>query len=65
MPLKRLNRLPGAEHWRLLLSVGEPVAAVTRVYRAALDGEDFRALPEWQALETMHTTSGHYFRGVE
>lgn len=65
MPLKRLNRLPGAEHWRLLLSAGEPVAAVTRVYRAALDGEDFRALPEWQALETMHTTSGHYFRGVE
>ena len=65
MPLKRLNRLPGAEHWRLLLSAGEPVAAVTRVYRAALDGEDFRALPEWQVLETMHTTSGHYFRGVE
>ena len=65
MPLKRLNRLPGAESWRLLLSAGEPVAAIAKVYRAALDGGDFRALPEWATLETMNTTSGHYFRGVE
>ncbi len=65
MPLKRLNRLPGAESWRLLLSAGEPVTAIAKVYRAALDGGDFRALPEWATLETMNTTSGHYFRGVE
>ena len=65
MPLKRLNRLPRAERWRLLLSAGEPVAAIAKVYRAALDGGDFRALPEWATLETMNTTSGHYFRGVE
>ena len=32
---------------------------------AALDGGDFKALPEWKALETMNTTTGHYFRGVE
>jgi hypothetical protein len=65
MPLKRLNRLPKAESWRLLLSPGEPVTAIAKVYRAALDGGDFRALPEWETLETMNTTSGHYFRGVE
>lgn len=65
MPLKHLNRLPGASGWRLLLRVDEPVEAITRVYRAALDGVDFRALPEWAAIETMNTTTGHYFRGVE
>ena len=65
MPLKKRNRLPEAESWRLLLSPGEPAAALVRVYRAALDGGDFRALPEWQAIESMNTTAGHYFRGVE
>ena len=65
MPLKKLNRLPKAEGWRLLLSTGEPVADIVKVYRAALDGEDFRALPPWQAMDTMKTTAGHYFRGVE
>jgi len=65
MPLKKRDRLPDAEGWRLLLSKGEPTAAIVKVYRAALDGEDFRALPQWQTLETMNTTAGHYFRGVE
>ena len=65
MPLRRLNRLPGAAEWRLLLRQDEPVEAVTKVYRAALNGEDFRALPEWAIIEDMNTTTGHYFRGVE
>ena len=65
MPLKKLERLPKAEGWRLLLSGGEPAADIARVYRAALDGEDFRALPQWRTIETMNTTAGHYFRGVE
>ena len=65
MPLKKRDRLPDAEGWRLLLSEGEPVEAIVKVYRAALDGEDFRALPQWQTLETLNTTAGHYFRGVE
>ena len=43
----------------------DDVEAVVRVYRAALDGADFRALPEWAALDGMNTTTGHYFRGVE
>ena len=56
---------PAEGGWRLLLSRGEPTEAVVKVYRAALDGQDFRALPQWQILETMNTTAGHYFRGVE
>ena len=65
MPLRRLDRLPRAGGWRLLLNPGEPTEAVVKVYRAALDGEDFRVLPEWEIIENMNTTTGHYFRGVE
>jgi len=65
MPLKKLDRLPKAEGWRLLLSDGEPTADIVKAYRAALDGKDFKALPQWQAIEAMNTTAGHYFRGVE
>ncbi len=65
MPLKRLDRLPGVGSWRLLLEPDEPTGAIVRVYRAALDGEDFRALPEWEIIDDMNTTAGHYFRGVE
>ena len=65
MPLKKRDRLPEAVGWRLLLSKGEPTEAIVKVYRAALHGDNFRALPQWQTLETMNTTAGHYFRGVE
>ncbi|MGX8705951.1 MAG: DUF3656 domain-containing U32 family peptidase [bacterium] len=65
MPLKKLDRLPKASGWRLLLRPGEPVAAIVKIYRAALDGENFKALPEWQSIENMETTTGHFFRGVD
>ena len=39
--------------------------AVVKAYRAALDGLDFRVLPEWEAIEKLDTTTGHWFRGVE
>ena len=65
MPLRHLERLPKSRDWRLLLRADEPVEAVVKVYRAALDGGDFRALPEWRTLDDMPTTTGHYFRGVE
>lgn len=65
MPLKHLGKLPKAAGWRLLLDEAEPVEAVVRVYRAALGGADFKALPEWKALENLAATTGHYFRGVE
>ena len=65
MPLRRLDRLPATSGWRLLLDGDAPVEAVVRVYRAALDGEDFRRMDEWSAIERLNTTTGHYFRGVE
>lgn len=65
MPLKRLDKLPKVSGWRLLLRRGEPIEAIIKVYRAALDGKDFKALPEWQTIENMDTTTGHFFRGVE
>ncbi len=65
MPLRRLDRLPGISRWRLLLNPDEPTEAIVRVYRAALDGENFKALPEWAAIDAMNTTTGHFFRGVE
>ena len=65
MPLRRLDRLPKTAAWRLLLAPDEPTEAIVKVYRAALDGEDFRALPEWAEIERMETTTGHWFRGVE
>ena len=65
MPLKRLKRLPEASGWRLLLEEGEPTEAIVRVCRAALDGGDCKALPEWQTVEALNTTTGHYCRGVE
>ena len=65
MPLKRREKLPEVSGWRLLLRPDEPVEAIVRVYRAALNGQDFRALPEWKIIEAMDTTTGHFFRGVE
>ena len=65
MPLRRREKLPEVSGWRLLLRADEPVEAVVRVYRAALDGRDFRAMPEWAAIDAMETTTGHFFRGVE
>ena len=65
MSLKRLDKLPKAAGWRLLLRSDEPVEAVVKVYRAAMDGEDFKSLPEWEIIETMNTTTGHSFRGVD
>ena len=65
MPLRHLDRLPKAPAWRLLLEPDEPTEAIVKVYRAALNGGDFKALPEWEIIDAMNTTTGHYFRGVE
>ena len=63
MLLRRLDRLPGAKAWRLL--IGDDTADVTALYRAHLDGGDFTRLPQWRRYEEIKTTTGHYFRGVE
>lgn len=64
MLLRRMDRLPQAGAWRMLVTGGD-AASAARLHRAALDGEDFRALPEWAAMDAMKSTTGHYFRGVE
>lgn len=63
MTLRR--SLPACEGWILLLAAEDPVEAVVRLHAAALRGEDFRADPAWSAIESMNTTTGHYFRGAE
>ena len=65
MPLRRLSRIPRAAAWRLLLTDGEPAAALTETYRAAIDGADFKATAGWRYIDGMQTTTGHFFRGVE
>ena len=64
MLLRRINRLPRAGAWRMLVT-DKDAAAASRLHRAAIDGGDFRTLSEWAAFDAMKSTTGHYFRGVE
>ena len=65
MLLRKHASLPTCEKWRMLLDDGDPVEAVVRLHAAALRGEDVRSHPLWETLNTMNTTTGHYFRGAE
>ena len=65
MLLRKHLSLPQAEAWRMLLDADDPVEAVTALHRAAIDGENPRNHPDWQEIENMNTTTGHYFRGAE
>ncbi len=67
MLLRHIGRLPQASAWRLILT-GESrdiAESIVRLHRAALDGQDIRQRSEWALVESMETTTGHYFRGVE
>jgi len=65
MTLKRINRLPKADGWRLLIDDMYELEAALPLYRMAARGENFRADSRWSALENLNTTTGHYFRGAE
>ena len=65
MLLRKHASLPACGGWRLLLDADDPVEAVVRLHRAAIDGEDVRLHPDWHILNEMNTTTGHYFRGAE
>ena len=65
MLLRRVSSLPAAADWRLMLDGSDPVEAVVRLHRLALDGGDCRADADWPLLCEMNTTTGHYFRGAE
>ena len=63
MLLRKLDRLPPAHAWRMLID--DETADAVGLYRAALDGRDHTAMPQWQKYDEMRSTTGHYFRGVE
>ena len=65
MLLRRADRLPKAWGYRLIVEPGEDVATLVRLYRDALNGRDVREDPAFLNMDTAHTTTGHYFRGVE
>jgi hypothetical protein len=57
--------LPPSEGWIVMLDEDDPVGDIIRLHRIAIDGGDFRADSAWQVIESMNTTTGHYFRGAE
>ncbi len=64
--LRNAGRIPPASRWRVRLTdEGTLSEAVVRLHRAAIDGADVKALPDWKAVDALPTTTGHYFRGVE
>ena len=64
--LRRINQLPPAATWRIILTdeTKEEAANLIRLHRMALDGKDFRADPAWEAVAGKATTTGHDFRGA-
>ena len=65
MLLRKRASLPAASAWRMLLGEDDPVETAIRLHRIARDGGDPRADADWRKLDSMNTTTGHYFRGVE
>ena len=64
--LRNLGRIPDAARWRVRLTAEDEMPeTIVRLHRAALDGTDVKALPGWDAVNALDTTTGHYFRGVE
>ncbi|MDO4356821.1 MAG: DUF3656 domain-containing protein [Clostridia bacterium] len=65
MLLRRADRLPKAWAYRIIAEPGEDVAALVELYRDALSGRDVRGDAKFLNMDMEHTTTGHYFRGVE
>ncbi len=65
MLLRRARGLPKATAWRILADDPDETSRLIRTYRAAARGENPKDDPEWEMIEAMPATTGHYFRGVE
>ena len=64
--LRNPGRIPAAARWSVRLTAeDDSPETIVRLHRAALNGQDFKALPGWGALDSLPTTTGHYYRGVE
>ncbi len=66
MLLRRAEKLPAACAWRLLLDKNDPVEALVRAHIACAEaGRESCRAEDWDQVDKMETTTGHYFRGVE
>lgn len=63
--LRKSRGLPDASAWRLLIDDPGDVSLLIRLYRTAARGDNPKNDPEWEKIESMPATTGHYFRGVE
>ena len=65
MLLRRANRLPRADAWRIRTEDAGEAEALLRLYALAARGADFKSDPAWTKYESLPATTGHFFRGVE
>ncbi len=65
MLLKRANRLPKADAWRIITENADEAEDLIRLYTLAGNGVDFKTDSAWAKYETLAATTGHFFRGVE
>ena len=65
MLLRRANRLPKADAWRIRTEDAGEAEALLRLYALAARGADFKSDPAWTKYESLPATTGHFFRGVE
>ena len=62
MLLRKYAKLPSAKAWRILLDETDDIEGVVCAHTDAAHG---RLSPDAEILGMGHTTTGHYFRGVE
>ena len=65
MLLKRANRLPKADAWRIMTEDEGEVESLIRLYSLAARNADFKFDPDWTKYESLAATTGHFFRGVK
>ena len=65
MLLRRANRLPKANAWRIRTEDACEAEALLRLYALAARGADFKSDGAWAKYESLPATTGHFFRGVE
>lgn len=64
MLLKRIQKLPKAEAWRIIAEDAQEAADLIRLYAKALHHTDFKSDPAWKKYESLPATTGHFFRGT-
>lgn len=64
MLLRKWSSLPPCDSIQILLESDDPVEAIIALHREAIRGSDPRDSARFAQIETMNTTTGHYFRGV-